>query len=478
MDGDRVALGGGRRRGALSGRTGWLLVGLGCVGLIAALLHALWGPLGLRQLIAASDSPAATFPRVFEPPAAAQRGIPSAIACASAGNCVAVVRDEAFGAFFVTANVATETRGRWGAVRAISLPAGAKGSGQITQLTSVSCPAIRECVAVGQYLDSRTSFQGMYVAESQGVWRRAGALELPANANPTVGDEAADLTSVSCPSPGNCAAVGHYGASTTPSLAMATTETRGVWGRAVQIKPPAGANTTLGHEIAELGSVTCISSGDCVATGQYNDSHDDAQPMVVTETHGRWARAIRIDLPAQATTAQVGLGSVACASRGNCVALGTFQAAYGDQGITVTETRGRWARATVLSAPRGAGWLLKSVSCRAGSCVAAGGYDTATGTYPIVTRESNGKWTAPLALQLPNTAASKIANNGQNAFFAAISCTNHETCTAVGQYEVPFGPRTLGYAYRAAMTAVETHGHWSKPTPVTLSQSTSNTTRQ
>ena len=389
-----------------------------------------------------------------------------------------MARDETLGSFFA-ANVAGETRGRWGAVHPVSLPAGARASEQITQLTFVSCPSVGRCVAVGQYVDSHGSFQGMHVAESDGVWQRAGELALPANANPTAGDGTVDLVSVSCPSPGNCVAVGSYGASTTPSLAMATTETHGVWGRAVQIKLPTDANTTLGHEIASMASVTCTSASDCVATGQYNDTPsdatDDAQPMIVTETDGRWARAIRINTPAQATTAQVGFGSIACASRGNCIALGADS-----QGIPVMvkETRGRWARATLLPTPRGAGWAFHSVSCRAASCVAVGGYESATGSRPMVATVRNGTWGSPHVLPLPRAAVATIANNEQDAYFSAVSCTDRDNCTAIGQYDVPYGPPKLGYTYPAAMAAVESHGHWSTPAPLTLSPNTHNTASQ
>jgi hypothetical protein len=247
-----------------------------------------------------------------------------------------------------SAAVVTEVHGFWGAVDQVVLPAGAAANSEFNfaQINSVSCPSTAACVAVGQYTDGHGSFEGMAVAQSDGVWQRARELELPVNANSTIGDEVADLVSVSCSRPGNCVAVGNYGANTTPSLAMAVTERYGRWGRALQIDLPPGANTSIGHEIASSSSVACTGGGDCVATGQYDDDHNEPLPMVVTETNGRWARAIGIRAPAGATAAAVGLGPVACSSRGKCVGIG-FDS-NSNWVLTAVEPHGRWTVAPAL----------------------------------------------------------------------------------------------------------------------------------
>jgi hypothetical protein len=85
-----------------------------------------------------------------------------------------------------------------------------------------------------------------------------------------------------------------------------------------------------------------------------------------------------------------------------------------------------------------------------------------------VTAEKNGVWTPPQRLSLPHDAAP----HGQSAYLLSVSCVGRDTCTAVGRYAVPYGPRKLAYTYDAAMTAVETDGHWSKTTRLVLSPAT------
>lgn len=302
----------------------------------------------------------------------------------------------------------------------------------------------------------------MSVARGHGVWQRAIELELPANANSTIGDEAADLMSVSCWSIRNCVAVGHYGANSTPSLAMVATDRGGRWGRAVQVKLPPGADTAIGHEIASLWSVACTGTGDCVATGQYNNRDSEPRPMLVTETNGKWARAVTVRAPAGEGAAFVGLGPVACAHRGSCVAIGTDE--NGDWLLTALQAQGRWTAAPAPPAARGTRWALQSVFCHAAGCVAVGQRGTATGGYPIVVAERRGSWTPPHRLSLPPNAAPGV----QNAYLLSVSCPTRNTCAAVGFYYVPFGPRKLGYTYRAAMTMVENSGRWSKIRPLSL----------
>ena len=374
-------------------------------GLIAALLHALWGPIGLADNGPLPPFNAASFPAIPPTPAAARNGVPEQISCSSAGTCSAALRSYTFDPA-PRALLASEINGRWGPAEEISLPAGAAVDGEFgfSQITSVSCPSSLACVAVGQYTDSHGSDQVMSVARGHGVWQRAIELELPANANSTIGDEAADLMSVSCWSIRNCVAVGHYGANSTPSLAMVATDRGGRWGRAVQVKLPPGADTAIGHEIASLWSVACTGTGDCVATGQYNNRDSEPRPMLVTETNGKWARAVTVRAPAGEGAAFVGLGPVACAHRGNCVAIGTDE--NGDWLLTALQAQGRWTAAPAPPAARGTRWALQSVSCHAAGCVAVGRTGYRDGRVPDRRRR---------AARLLDTAASPVAATQRRA---------------------------------------------------------------
>jgi hypothetical protein len=80
----------------------------------------------------------------------------ASISCWSAGNC------EAGGAYVGTSDgyipaAMEEVDGVWGPAAALGLPGGASSSG-FAEVTSVSCPAAGQCLAVGSYLESGTHF--------------------------------------------------------------------------------------------------------------------------------------------------------------------------------------------------------------------------------------------------------------------------------------------------------------------------------
>lgn len=221
----------------------------------------------------------------------------------------------------------------------------------------------------------------MALTESKGRWARAVAVRLPKNA---VANPAAVLNSVSCTSAGSCVAVGYFASTSGHGEAMTATQAKGLWARAVQLRPAAGA---AANPEAELNSVACAGTGTCVAVGSYL-SPSGLQPMIVTETGGRWTRATRSRVPSGAAAApDAFLTSVTCTGARTCVAVG----AYSGQGslrlaMRVAESKGRWARAHQVGQPSNALTgarrfaVLYSVACgQHKSCAAVGlYYQTAT----------------------------------------------------------------------------------------------------
>ena len=102
----------------------------------------------------------------------------------------------------------TESAGVWGPRVEATLPA-SRTNIQGSQLFSVSCPSPGNCVAVGEDSFDSPDYtsQDLLLTETGGVWARGIEAQLPPNATPTT--EMSEL-SVTCPSPGNCSAVGSY----------------------------------------------------------------------------------------------------------------------------------------------------------------------------------------------------------------------------------------------------------------------------
>ena len=379
----------------------------------------------------------------------------------------------------------------WPAVTAITLPTDAQTAtgadplflfGPAVALRSISCTSPGDCVGVGGYGDTNgdDDYQALYATESAGVWGTAQRLSLPDGANATPTGQRAFLASVSCPSAGNCVAVGSFADAAGDSQAMIATDTAGSWG-AHELTLPAGAYATQGMYGASLTSVSCTSVGNCLAVGSYVDSTHARQAMLVEEDGGVWGVAKTLKLPANAVTAPGGqyarLTSVSCtppATRvlaiklgpvGSCAAVGTY-VDNGNPGnlltVVAAEINKVWT-GTELELPPDSDAVQPleldtfespAVSCTsAGNCVAVGSYDPGAGSAvfePMQAAAVNGTWGRAAAVAVP---AASDGSEVQGALYS-VTCASPGSCVAVG-LEVPVGtPGVL------PMVASEVNGSW------------------
>ena len=230
-----------------------------------------------------------------------------AVSCESPGNCAA---GGAYGVLYhFQAFVVSEQAGRWR--RAVEVPGTtALNTGGFAQVTSVSCPSPGACTAYGT-LATRTDPGKMFVvSEIGGRWGRAIAL-------PAEGDFLAK-DPLSCPSAGNCVAGGsirlnggrwHH--------AAVVSQIHGRWG------PP----LSLSRSFSEVDAVSCTSAGNCTASGTENTSTFDGM-FAVSEQAGRWGQPVRIPLSPALTALHAGANAIdamSCASAGNCAITGTYE---------------------------------------------------------------------------------------------------------------------------------------------------------
>jgi hypothetical protein len=115
------------------------------------------------------------------------------------------------------------------------------------------------------------------ISERNGVWRKA--IEVPGTAALNKGGDAG-LASVSCPSAGNCTAGGDYTDGSHHQQAFVVSEQQGVWRKAIEV-PGSGALNATG--LAEVTSVSCPSAGNCAAGGDYIDASGNQQAFVASE---------------------------------------------------------------------------------------------------------------------------------------------------------------------------------------------------
>jgi hypothetical protein len=330
--------------------------------------------------------------------------------------------------------VVTETAGHWAHGVELQMPTGAPAKID-ARVDSVVCLRPGTCAAVGNYRDEVTNqIHVIAASEANGHWRQARVPPLPSNSAPSGAN--ANLTSLSCTAPGNCVAVGYYTDNATHVQAMVVTERRGHWGQATQVVLP--TNAAAGPR--SLIAVACPRPGSCVAVGQYVNKIGNFVPMGIVQRNGHWPRATPIKPPSNAPGAFTEINSLSCTGTGKCVAVGGYFPSTTSHPLSVTESGGHWTAATLIRArPSGAvSPVLRGVSCTGiGSCVAVGDYNNASGAqlpYSLI-RSASGKWSTAVTVRLPVGA---LTGASEFAALSAVSCVNGR-CVAAGYYRTAIG---------------------------------------
>jgi hypothetical protein len=335
------------------------------------------------------------------------------------------------------------TAGVWGSATSVpGLAALNTYGGGLTGINSISCSAPGDCSAGGEYSTGSSAENGwiqqaFVVTELNGVW--GNAEEVPGTDTLNAGD-AATVTSVSCASPGNCAAGGYYASSTSfdsgpLTVAFVASEVSGTWETAIAVP----GSVALGPYGA-VNAVSCYSAGNCVAGGS-----TDGGAFVASETSGTWGTAITV--PGTTTLSpeydDATVTALSCAPAGSCALGGDYtDDSDNDQAYVADETGGSWQAAQEVpgtgSLNTGGAATVSSISCTAVGACAAGGQYTTSATSPIgggsvteayVADESGSTWAN--AVEVPGTGT---LNVGESAGVTSVSCASPGDCVAGGYY--------------------------------------------
>jgi hypothetical protein len=326
--------------------------------------------------------------------------------------------------------VASEVNGAWHAPVQV---AGALNAGDDAQVSQVSCATAGNCAAVGYYTDSSGNAQPFVVSEAGGAW---GAAQQVLNAG-----EAGAVYTVSCAAPGDCSAGGALSPDLIASQAFVVDEARGAWGTA-QVVP--GSDVLNAGYSAHVNSLSCGSPGNCAAGGGYSDGSGAAHAFAATSKGGTWGSAVEVPGTAALNTAGGAAASVvSCAPTGTCGVAGDYDVQA--SGSSVTSARafvasvagGHWQDAeqlpgTVTGALSGTTFIT-GMSCPAPGDCAAGGIAAlspdGTSGVAFVGDEAGGTWdkaeVVPGLGALQKTGASGVTS---------VSCATAGNCTAGGIY--------------------------------------------
>lgn len=326
---------------------------------------------------------------------------------------------------------AVPSAGAWAPAEEVPGTSGLNAGGNAA-VTSVSCASPGNCAAGGAYVDSSGHYEAFVVNEVDGVWKRAE--EVPYLATLNAGGYAY-LNSVSCVPVGSCAAVGIYEDASGDYQAFVVNEARGAWGDAEEVP---GTATINAGGYAYLNSVSCTSAASCAAGGYYEDGAGDLQAFVVDESGDAWGRAEEV--PGTAALNAGGnafVSSVSCSSPGNCVAGGGYAPNFlVVEAFVSNEVHGVWRRAEEIPGSAGlnpgGNAAVSAVSCTSiENCGAGGVYVDSSGRFQaFVVDKVKGEWRK--AEEVPGLA---VLNSGGDAAVNSVSCSSAGNCAAGGGYE-------------------------------------------
>jgi uncharacterized Fe-S cluster protein YjdI len=232
-------------------------------------------------------------------------------------------------------------------------------------------------------------------------------------------------------------AVGNYLDGAGNQDALVITEQNGAWSAGTEVKLPSGA-IAGGSQVAELNALRCSSAGNCVAAGDYTDTSGNQQGLTVTETNGKWGQASATPAPANAASdPQVALTALDCTATTSCDVVGIYDDQEGNQEAEIlVGAAPSWGNGeadlpgdAALAAQQ---VQINSLACGASNnCVGAGAFIDDSGNEQPLILQANGDTFSTLQAVMPANA--DTASN-PDAQLTSVWCASSGNCTVVGDY--------------------------------------------
>jgi hypothetical protein len=329
------------------------------------------------------------------------------VACPAKLHCLAVGDDETrFGP--------RKQVGQWGGanwvltvLRASKYPTGAL-------LNAITCPSLRECIAVGAYY----RYSGASAMVSQ-VFNPPGSRVIYMKVPAPQGGTGSKLTGLTCITVSNCFAVG-YNQTRGRTFPVAEHWNGGQWDRE---RTPAvlGARTTL------LTQVACAQVRHCLAVGSYVT--DSGQQFALAEFwNGKTWRIV----PTAAVSAPGGdeLSGIACPAVTFCLAVGGY--VNSSNPLSEIWNGKQWLDLLTPSPANQVASSFSDVYCRSVSdCTAVGYFHPSYHIYETLAEAWNGS----------NWQIQPTPNRSRISDLYSVSCPSSRLCIAVGAYSNLLGLR-------------------------------------
>jgi hypothetical protein len=306
-------------------------------------------------------------------------------------------------------------------VEALPLPSGTGYS----SMSSLSCPKPAHCVAVGT-----TSNGALVETLVDSTWT-------PTPLNPP-GLTEPELTGVWCANVTSCIAVGEDGSNGSDPQPLIERLSKGTWS-------VHKARIPTGGVWGSLTAINCLTITTCVAAGAYGQTTQSSHALFETLSHGTWKPATTAD-PAGST--QVEIDSLQCFSTTSCDAVGRWGPNGSvSNGLLETLSGTAWTASTLQS-----GVFLRSLTCTSSTSCLAVGYDS--NSDGVSESLAGTTWTSGT---LPG-----LSDGGTGNGIVGVACPKTvASCVAIGGWRPP----PPNQSEPLLLTETLSHGKWT-PTEV------------
>ena len=331
--------------------------------------------------------------------------------------------------------------------------------------SEVSCSSPGNCTAVGWFeyqIDGQEDLasEAITMTSNDGEWDTAQPAQFEEGIQ--AAETSATFSSVSCPTDGNCTAVGSFKNSAGHHEAFTMTSNDGQWDTAQPAQFEEGIQSDWPD--AWFGSVSCTSPGNCTAVGSFTNSAGRNEAFTMTSNDGQWdtAQPAQFEEGIQSDQPDAVLNSVSCESPGNCTAVGNFKNSAGhSDAFTMTSDDGDWDAARPAQFEEGILYeeplaVFNSVSCAsARNCTAVGWFWNSDYRTEAFTMTSiDGEWETARPAQF----GEGVQSDSPRTLFTSVSCASPGNCTAVGEFR---NSEDLARAFTMQLT----NGEWELAQP-------------
>ena len=304
-------------------------------------------------------------------PASSQGSYLDAVACVTPNRCVAV------GYFYAPDNSRKTLVESWDGTRWSVVPSPNPSGAAYSVLYGVSCTSASQCMAVG-------SAGGRAFAES---WD-GSHWTLVATPNPSA-TAYSELNGIACTAASYCLAVGYE----TDTVFHADLTFAELWNGSTWSIVGSAAPGKQQAQASVLHAIACTSANDCLATGYRQRTSGTFETLSERWDGHSWDLQAS---PSPAGSPYSDLGAISCVTSGQCLALGTSFAKPGDfKPLTERWSGTQWS---LVASPATAALpsqisYLQGVSCAAvRDCVATGITGNPANLYPSTQRWDGTGW--------------------------------------------------------------------------------------